>query len=120
MTEFKGDHQTCFDELFCGTRARLGTTRSKIFIPIDRPQPAVEGWCYVHSGELEAGKVTKVQGFQRFQLRPTGFKADPNARYFFCRAWLRTTKSDNLNLFNRPQPAVERRCYVHSGELEAG
>jgi len=41
---------------------------------LDRHQPAVEGRCYVHSGELEAGEVTKGQDFQRFQLRPTGFK----------------------------------------------
>jgi len=40
---------------------------------------------------------------------------------FFCtRAWLRSTWSDILNAFKRPQPAIKERCHVHSGELEAG
>jgi hypothetical protein len=42
--------------------------------PFDRPQSAIEGPCHTHSGELEAGEAIEGQGFQRFQLRPTGGK----------------------------------------------
>jgi len=46
----------------------LGTTRSNILNPFERRQSAIEGRDYVHSGELEAGKVPKNSGDLRFQF----------------------------------------------------